>query len=119
LSKNKTTYPGAKQVYLDLRKNGWSHLVALEGVINNNDLIPLLDLHIKNGKICEDSVVDLNVSRKYCNAALINLHPNLSFLSDRSDTETVPVFPDNSLKDLFKKAIDNEYNLGLRRDIDI
>jgi len=116
LSKDKITYPGAKQVFLDIR-NGWSHLVALEGIIQSSEeLMPLLDLHIKNGELIEDSVVSLDVSRKYCNAALLNLHSDLTSLNDRKE-EKVPVFLDESLKDLFQKAVENyEFNLGNRRD---
>lgn len=118
LAKNKVTYPGSKQVYLDIRNGGWSHLVALDDVVSpSEELMPLLDLHIDGGKVVEESAVSLDVARKYCNAALINLHPDLASLEDRPEATTVPVFPDESLKDLFQKAVeDYEHNLGIRRD---
>lgn len=121
LAKNKVSYPGSKQVYLDIRDGGWSHLVALDGAVKpSEELMPLLDLHIKNGKVVEEIDVSLDVSRKYCNAALINLHPDLASLSDRPDTMTVPVFPDESLKDLFKKAVEEyESNMGIGRNDNI
>lgn len=120
LAKNKITYPGAKQVYLDVR-NGWSHLVALDGVVQQSEeLMPLLDIHIRNGEIVEDAVVTLDVARKYCETALTNLYPDLTPLEDRPETMKVPVFPDESLKDLFQKAVeDHESNLGNGRDINI
>lgn len=118
LAKNKVTYPGSKQVYLDIRNGGWSHLVALEGAVQSSEeLMPLLDLHIRGGNVIDESVVDLNVSRKYCNAALINLHPDLASLDSRPEKMKVPVFPDESLENLFKKAVENyEFDLGIRRD---
>jgi nicotinate phosphoribosyltransferase len=121
LSKNKVTYPGSKQVYLDIRNGGWSHLVALDGFIKSSEeLMPLLDLHMMNGKVIDESNVSLDVSRKYCNAALLNLHSNLASLEDRSDgvAGSAPVFPDKSLIDLFKKATEEyEFNMGIRRNI--
>lgn len=121
LAKNKVTYPGAKQVYLDIRDGGWSHLVALDNTVQSSEeLMPLLDQHIKAGVPVDDSVVDLDVSRKYCNAALINLHPDLASLEDRPEAMTVPVFPDESLKNLFKEAVEEyEHNLGIRRNLTI
>jgi nicotinate phosphoribosyltransferase len=121
LAKNKVTYPGSKQVYLDIRNGGWSHLVALDGAVQpSEELMPLLDQHIENGRVVEESVVSLDVARKYCNAALINLHHNLASLNDRMEVVSVPVFPDKSLNDLFMKAVnDYESNMGIRRNVDI
>ena len=121
LSKDKVTYPGSKQVYLDLRNGGWSHLVALDGAVQSSEeLMPLLDLHIKDRNVVDECVVDLEVSRKYCNAALLNLHPDLASLDDKPYGATVPVFPDESIKNMFKKATE-EYgsNLGLGRNVPV
>jgi len=116
LAKNKISYPGPKQVYLDIRDGGWSHLVALDGAVQSSEkLMPLLDCHIDGGNVVQENVVSLDVSRKYCNAALLNLHPDLADLASRPEHMTVPVFPDESLKNLFKKAVeDHESNLGIR-----
>lgn len=115
LAKDKVTYPGSKQVFLDVRNGGWSHLVALDGVVSATDeLMPILDLHISNGDIVESSVVSLDASRKYCHAALSSLHGDLASLEDRPDGMSVPVIPHNSLKELFGKAI--KYDMGVRRD---
>jgi nicotinic acid phosphoribosyltransferase len=66
--------PGRKQVFLDQRNNGWSHLLAEENVIQpSSELIPLLDCYIKNGKAQRKNIIDLNISRKYCNASLLNI----------------------------------------------
>ena len=104
LSGNKTFYLGTKQVFLDIRNGCWSHLVALDGCIKpSEELMPLLDLHIKDGKKVEDCVVDLKTSRKYCKTSLSNLHYNLVSIKDRDLPS--PVFPDNSLKDFFKRTL--------------
>lgn len=105
LSSGKSTMPGRKEVFLDLRNGGWSHLIALENaVMPSGELIPLLDCHIDGGKVVEDSVVNLEVSRKYCNAALVNLHPQLASLQVSEET-TVPVYPHHSLKEMFDEAM--------------
>ena len=97
-----TALPGKKQVFLDQRNGGWAHLVALESSVVPEDetLVPLLDCHIRDGKPCEDSFVDLEVARKYCNAELLSLHQNLSSLEPKTE-EDVPVYPHQDLKDLF------------------
>lgn len=111
LSSGKITLPGRKQVFLDQRNGEWKHLVAIEGVVESEEnLTPLLDCNIKDGEIVEESVVDLEVSRKYCNAALINLHSNLVSLEPKEIQ--VPVYPDKSVEELFKKAMENGFNLG-------
>lgn len=105
LATNKITLPGAKQVYLVQEEKEWYHLVALDGQSETADMSPLLDCHIKNGALCEDSIVDLEVARKYCNAGLVNLPSYLSMLTP-NDTMP-PVNYHDSLKDLFEKACDN------------
>jgi len=115
LSAGKKTFPGRKQVFLDQRNGEWKHLLAIEGAVEpEENLTPLLDCNIKDGEIIEESVVDLEVSRKYCNAALINLHSNLASLEPK-ETQ-VPVHPDKSLEELFKKAMQDGSNLGKSRD---
>lgn len=110
LSAGKKTLPGRKQVFLDQRNGGWKHLLAIDGTVEPSDnLTPLLDCHIKDGDLIQENAVDLEVSRKYCNAALINLHSNLASLEP--EEITVPVYPDKSLEELFKKAIKDGPNL--------
>jgi len=94
--------PGKKQVFLDQRNGGWSHLVALESSVisKGESLVPLLDCHILGGNLCEDSSVNLEVARKYCNAELLSLHSNLSSLEPKTK-EDVPVYPHQDLRDLF------------------
>ena len=117
LAKGKITYPGSKQVYLDVRNGGWSHLVALEGhVQETEELMPLLDLHISNGNVVESSAVSLDSARKYCSAALSSLHDDLTSLEDRPDGAKVPVIPHESLKELFRKATENGHNMGIGGD---
>jgi nicotinate phosphoribosyltransferase len=104
----KTTMPGTKQVYLVQEKDRWSHLIALEGQVyidRHHEMTPLLDCLIQDGKVCDDNIVDLEVSRKYCNAALINLPPYLATLSDMPTP--VPVRPHDSVTQLFKKAFES------------
>lgn len=116
LSSGKVTLPGHKQVFLDQRNGGWSHLLTLKDTIEPSaELIPLLDCHIKGGEVQDKNVVDLEVSRKYCNAALLNLPSELTSLSKQS-TE-VPLHPHVSVKRMFNEAM-NEHRLamGKRRD---
>jgi nicotinate phosphoribosyltransferase len=104
LSPGKITMPGRKQIFLDQRNGGWSHLIALENAVApSEELIPLLDCHIKDGKLMEGSAVNLEVARKYCNAALVNLHPQLASLEP--EEKTVPVHPHDSLKTMFEEAV--------------
>jgi nicotinate phosphoribosyltransferase len=109
-SKN-AVLPGKKQVFLDQRNGSWSHLVALESSVvpKGEDLIPLLDRHILNGKLCDDSSVDLEVARKYCNAELLSLHQGLSSLELKTE-EDVPVYAHQDLKDLFDLATNKPLN---------
>lgn len=74
-SGGKATMPGRKQVFLDQRDGGWTHLVALDGEIEPSELLsPLLDRHIAAGSVAEGvRDVTLEVSRRYCNAALGSL----------------------------------------------
>lgn len=105
LSSGKATMPGRKEVFLDLRNGGWSHLVSLEGTVSpSGELVPLLDHHINKGEVVEYSLVGLDVARKYCNAALINLHPQLADLKPQEGNK-VPVYPHQSLKDMFNEAM--------------
>jgi len=109
------TVPGKKQIFLDQRDGEWQHLLAVDGAVNPSEkLTPLLDCHINNGEsVSED--VDLKVVRKYCNAALLSLHPNLASLVPSGKT-SVPVFPHKSLQDLFERAVlDYELDMGKRR----
>lgn len=109
LASGKTTMPGAKQVFLVQKDDGhWEHLVALEHSDDEElkGMVPLLDCIINNGKICEDNVVDLEVSRKYCNAALIDMPAHLGIL-DSDLLVPVPVRPHESITQLFKKAFEN------------
>ncbi|MFA5048326.1 MAG: nicotinate phosphoribosyltransferase [Patescibacteria group bacterium] len=104
LSPGKTTFPGKKQIFLDQRNGGWSHLISLENAIQQSEyLSPLLDCHISNGKKVENCVVNLEISRKYCNAAMVNLHPQLASL--KLETIDSPVYPDDSLKNLYEEAV--------------
>jgi nicotinate phosphoribosyltransferase len=104
LAAGKTTLPGVKQVYLVQEDSGWHHLVSLDGQLEQApNMSPLLDCHIKKGNVCDESVVDLEVSRQYCNAALLNLPSHLASL-ELSDSDSVPVQPHDNLKQLFKEA---------------
>jgi hypothetical protein len=74
-SGGKATMPGRKQVFLDQRDGGWTHLVALDGEIKPSELLtPLLDQHVSAGSVV-DGVRDttLEMSRRYCNAAVGSL----------------------------------------------
>jgi len=111
LASGKVTMPGAKQVFLSQRDDGhWEHLVALDNPEYLDDemkgMVPLLDCIISKGKICEDNVVDLEVSRKYCNAALINMPPHLGTLSCDL-AAPVPVRPHESVTRLFQEAFES------------
>lgn len=104
ISPGKTTLPGRKQVFLDTRDGKWHHLVALEGAVSpSSNLAPLLDCHISDGNLVEESAIDLEVARRYCNGCLANLHADLATL-DIEET-IVPVTPDESLMRLFEKAV--------------
>lgn len=104
-------FPGKKQIFLDQRDGGWSHLISLSDLnLESEYLTPLLDKNISNGKLVEDSVVDLEISRKYCNAAMTNLHPKLTSLE--SIQTTSPVYPDDSLKKMFEEAV-NGFNMAM------
>lgn len=74
-SGGKATMPGRKQVFLDQREGGWTHLVALDGEVEASELLtPLLDCHISGGRVAEGvRDVTLEMSRRYCNAALTSL----------------------------------------------
>ncbi|MGW8178057.1 MAG: nicotinate phosphoribosyltransferase, partial [bacterium] len=103
VSPGKTTLPGRKQVFLDTRDGGWSHLIALEGAVQPTpQLTPLMDCHIKDGVPTNDGV-SLNLARTYCNSCLVNLHDNLAGLDE--GTGMAPVVPHDSLKELFEKAV--------------
>jgi len=106
ISSKNAVLPGKKQVFLDQRNGGWSHLVALESSVVPEDLVPLLDRHISGGVPCEDSSIELEVARRYCNAELLGLsqRPNLSSLEPKTE-EDVPVYPHQDLKDLFNLAM--------------
>lgn len=115
-SGGKTTMPGRKQVFLDQREGGWIHLVALDGIIERSDtLTPLLDCHIKDGTVTEESKeITLEVSRRYCNAALGSLSElpigyDLSSIQDPSID--VPVKPHESLTKMFVEA---RYNMEVK-----
>jgi len=105
LAPGKMTLPGAKQVYLVQEEDGWHHLVSLAGQFEQTaNMSPLLDCYIEGGVLCEDSIVDLEVSRQYCNAALISLP---SYLADLKTpySDLPPVIPHNNLKGLLEKAL--------------
>lgn len=109
ISSGHAVLPGRKQVFLDQRNGGWSHLVALESSVvpdAGEDLVPLLDRHISGGEPCEDSSIELEVARRYCNAELLGLsqRPSLSSLEPKTE-EDVPVYPHQDLKDLFDLAM--------------
>lgn len=111
LAPGKSTLPGKKQIFLDQRDGGWSHLISLADVTHQSEyLSPLLDCHISDGKLVESSVVDLEISRKYCNAALVNLHPQLASL--KLEVVESPVYPDDSLKTLYEEAV-NGLNMAM------
>jgi nicotinate phosphoribosyltransferase len=108
-SGGKATMPGRKQVFLDQREGGWTHLVALDGVIEASDLLsPLLDQHISKGLVVHDMrEVTLEVSRRYCNASLTSLSGlpvgyDLSSLLEPNIG--VPVHPHESLTKMFVEA---------------
>jgi nicotinate phosphoribosyltransferase len=107
----KTTMPGSKQVFLDQRDSGWSHLVAIDGTVNEADsLTPLLDCHIRDGKVVSDPL-GLEVARKYCNAALMSLRPGLAALGSEP-WEEAPVRLHESVTSMFEKAV-KEHELVL------
>jgi nicotinate phosphoribosyltransferase len=112
-SGGKTTMPGRKQVFLDQRKGGWIHLVALDGVVQGDEfLTPLLDPHIVGGRAVSHDV-GLEASRRYCNAALTSLSAlpvgyDLSSLD--GPCTGVPVRAHDSLTEMFvraRKALEN------------
>lgn len=83
LSPNKTTIPAKKQVYQKEDEN--HHLLAVEGVSVDKSYIPLLDLHIKDGKLQEEVAdVNLETARMYCNSCLLNLPSHLADLESRN-----------------------------------
>ncbi len=102
--------PGRKQVFLDQRNGGWSHLLALENVVQpSSELIPLLDCHIKHGKIQDENVMDLEVSRKYCNASLLNMPSAFTSLNKQPESLS---HIHKSVEKLFRGAV-NEYRLAM------
>lgn len=108
-SGSKTTMPGRKQVFLDQSDGGWRHLVAIDGVVRPNwNLSPLLDCHIRRGRLVEDAAVGLGIARKYCNSCLSSL-ASLPLDKDLSGLEPatepfVPVTAHESLADMFAAA---------------
>jgi nicotinate phosphoribosyltransferase len=104
--------PGRKQVFLDQRNNGWSHLLVAENVIQpSSELIPLLDCYIKNGEAQHENIVDLEVSRKYCNASLLNIPSKLTSLIKTLDPQ---LYIHESVEDLIiNKGVINGYELVL------
>lgn len=105
----KATMPGRKQVFLDQRESGWTHLVALDGEVEPSELLtPLLDQHIANGSVVEGATdTTLEVSRCYCNAALASLSAlplgyDLSSILDPS--VAVPVRAHDSLTKMYMLA---------------
>lgn len=108
-SGGKATMPGRKQVFLDQREGSWTHLVALDGEIEPSEfLTPLLDRHIANGlPIAEMDETTLEMSRRYCNAALSSLSAlpvgyDLSSIAEPS--VGVPVKAHDSLTRMFVAA---------------
>jgi len=99
--------PGRKQVFLDQREGGWTHLVALDGALRETEfLTPLLDPHIDNGLITSEGI-SLETSRRYCNAALTSLSAlpvgyDLSSMSEPSID--VPVRAHDSLTEMYMRA---------------
>jgi nicotinate phosphoribosyltransferase len=99
----KESLPGKKQVFLDTRKDKWTHLIAVEGEVRqSNMLTPLLDCYIKNG-VANYGLVGLEVARRYCNGCLANLHKDLASLNPSSGNYVIPHI---SLINLFKGAKD-------------
>ena len=73
-------------------------------------MTPLLDCIMKDGEVQQESVVSLEMARKYCNGALVSLRSSLASLDQM---EQVPVKPHDSLMLLFKKAVEeNGCNMG-------
>jgi nicotinate phosphoribosyltransferase len=108
-SGGKSTMPGRKQVYLDQREGGWIHLVALDGEIETSDVLsPLLDCHIAGGVVVDGMRdVTLEVSRRYCNAALISLSAlpiGYDISSILEPSVGVPVCAHDSLTKMFVLA---------------
>lgn len=104
----KSTMPGRKQVFLDQRNGSWSHLVALEGAVQASDnLVPLLDCHLRRGNVVSDAPVGLEVARKYCNANLSSLAslPLEYDLSSLKPGKSVPVKPHASLLGMYREAV--------------
>lgn len=111
MASGKQSLPGVKQVYLDELSNELLHLIALENsIIDSIYLTPLLDCHIKDGNLQEENVVDLNVSRKYCNAGLLNLKPNFSSLN--VEQIKVPIKIHESLERLLSEALNDRLAMG-------
>jgi len=70
----KSTMPGRKQVFLDQRGGHWSHLVAIEGAVESSeDLTPLLDRLLKDGRDVSEDEMGLEEARNYCRANLSSL----------------------------------------------
>jgi nicotinate phosphoribosyltransferase len=90
-----TVYPGSKQVFFNPGDNGrWRHLVAevsCESSGEFKDLTPLLDCYIIRGAVCDESMVDLGVSRKYCNIALTGLYGDLAAINKGSSISPVDI----------------------------
>jgi len=108
-SGGKATMPGRKQVFLDQREGGWTHLVALEGMVDSSELLtPLLDLQFSGNGF--RNKVSLETSRRYCNAALTSLSA-LPVGYDLSSLEKVdvkvPVRAHESLTNMFARAKGN------------
>lgn len=104
----KSTMPGRKQVFLDQRNGSWSHLVALDGAVQaSDDLVPLMDCHLRRGHVVQDAPVGLEVARKYCNANLSSLAslPLEYDLSSLEPGKSVPVKPHSSLLDMYREAV--------------
>ncbi len=108
-SGGKATMPGRKQVFLDQREGGWTHLVALDGELEASELlVPLLDCHISRGTVAEGAEeTTLEISRRYCNAALASLSAlpvgyDLSSILEPS--VGVPVRAHDSLTRMFVSA---------------
>jgi nicotinate phosphoribosyltransferase len=105
----KAAMPGRKQVFLDQREGGWIHLVALDGEIEPSELLsPLMDCHIRSGSVVDGvRETTLEMSRRYCNAALASLSAlpigyDLSSISEPS--VGVPVRAHESLIGVFMDA---------------
>jgi nicotinate phosphoribosyltransferase len=106
----KATMPGRKQVFLDQRNGGWGHLIALDGAVeSSSDLSPLLDCHIRRGRLVDDVVVSLDVARSYCYSCLTSLNAlpiecDLSSITTCESGTVSIVEPHDSLEDMYRKA---------------